>query len=83
MALSIAQVLQSNSGAWVIAIMGKGHMEYGLGVTERIPQYLKNQSININPVTLTVRNKSEPKNEVDKIMKQPPADYVVLYPKVG
>ena len=80
MAKSLANILENNDSAWVIAIMGKGHMEYGYGVTERISKYMKNS--NVFPVTLTVRDKSEPITPVDKIAKVPPADYIVLYTKL-
>ncbi len=82
MAKSIVEVLTDNTESWVIAIMGKGHMEYGFGVTERIPIYLKKKRINIDPVTLTVRDLSEPVTKIDKLAGRPPAKYIALYTRL-
>ncbi len=80
MAYNISKILLQNPEVWVIAIMGKGHMEYGYGVPERVKECLTKEGITIEPVTISVREKNEPLHppgiEGEKI-----ADYLIRYEK--
>ncbi len=80
MAYSISQILLQNPEVWVVAIMGKGHMEYGYGVPERVKKNLGKKGITIEPITISVREKKEPLHPAG-ITENKIADYVISYEK--
>ncbi len=80
MAYNISRILLQNPEVWVIAIMGKGHMEYGYGVPERTKEYLRREGMTIEPITISVREKNESLHPPG-IVEEKIADYVVLYEK--